>query len=38
MTEPVLVISDLNKKIRVETDVSNFAIGRVLSIKYEDKK
>ena len=38
MTEPVLVTSDLNKKMRVETNVSDFAIGKVLSMKCEDKK
>jgi len=38
MTEPVLVTSDLNKKMRVETNVSDFAIGEVLSMKCEDKK
>jgi len=38
MTEPVLVTSDLNKKMRVETDISNFVIGEVLSMKCEDKK
>jgi len=38
MTEPVLVISDLNKEIRVEADVLDFTTNGVLSIKYEDKK
>jgi len=37
-TEPVLVTLDLDKKMRVEADVSDFATGRVLSMKYEDKK
>ena len=37
-TEPVLVIPDLNKKMRVEADVSDFAIGGVLSMKCEDEK
>jgi len=33
-----LVTPDLDKEIRVETDISDFAIGEVLSMKYEDKK
>ena len=37
-TEPVLVILDLDKKMRVEADMSDFAIGEVLLIKCEDKK
>ena len=36
--EPVLVIPDLDKEIRVEVDASDFATGGVLSMKYEDKK
>jgi len=32
------VKSDLNKEIRLEVDVSDFTIGEVLLIKYEDKK
>ena len=38
MTEPVLVTPDLDREIRVEVDASDFAIGGVLLIKYEDKK
>jgi len=38
MTEPVLVISDLDKEMRVEADASDFATGGVLSMKCEDKK
>jgi len=38
MTEPVLVTPDLNRKMRVKADVSNFAIGGVLSMKCEDEK
>ena len=38
MTELVLVIPDLDKKIRVEIDISDFAMKRVLSIKCEDEK
>ena len=37
-TKPVLVILDLDKEIRVEADMLNFAIGEVLLIKYEDEK
>jgi len=32
MTEPVLVIPDLDKEIRIEANMSDFATGRVLSI------
>ena len=38
MTEPVLVIPDLDKEMRVEADTSDFATGGVLLIKYEDEK
>ena len=38
ITELVLVISDLDKEIRVEVDKLDFAIDRVLSMKYKDKK
>ena len=38
MTEPVLVIPDLDREMRVEADVSDFAIGGVLLMKCEDKK
>jgi len=38
MTEPVLVTPDLDKEIRVEAGASDFATGRVLSIKCEDEK
>ena len=36
--EPVLVTPDLNREMRVEVDVSDFAMGGVLSMKYEDEK
>jgi len=36
--EPVLVTPDLDKEMRVETDVSNFAIGGVLLMKCEDER
>ena len=38
MMEPVLITLDLDKKMRVEVDVSDFAIGEVLSVKYKDEK
>ena len=38
MTEPVLVTPDLNRKMRIEVDVSDFVMGRVLSIKCKDEK
>jgi len=38
MIEPVLVILDLDKEMRVKADASDFAIGRVLSMKCEDKR
>jgi len=37
-TEPVLVTLNLDKEMRIEADVSNFAIGGVLSMKCEDEK
>lgn len=36
--KPILVISNLDKELRVEVNVLNFAIEKVLSIKYENKK
>ena len=38
MTEPVLVTPDLDKEMRIEIDASDFAMGRVLSMKCEDEK
>ena len=38
MTELVLVTPDLDKEMRVEADVSDFATGGVLSMKCEDEK
>ena len=38
MTEPVLVTPDLNKKMRVEVDASDFAMGEVLSMRCKDEK
>ena len=36
--EPVLVTPDLDRKMRVEADASDFATGGVLSIKCEDER
>ena len=38
MTEPVLITPDLDKKIRVETDVSDFTTDGVFFMKCEDEK
>ena len=38
MIVSVLIILDLNKKIRVEINISDFVIRRVLSMKCEDGK
>jgi len=35
-TEPMLVAPDLDRKIRMEVDTSDFAIGGVLLIECED--
>jgi len=37
-TEPILVIPDIDREIRVEVDASDYATGGVLSMKYEDGK
>ena len=36
--EPVLVTPDLDKKMRIEVDASDFAMERVLSMKCEDER
>jgi len=36
--EPVLAIPDIDREIRVEADTSDYATGRVLSTKCEDRK
>jgi len=38
MMRPVLVVSDLDKKMRVEADTSEYAIGGVLLMKCKNKK
>ena len=37
-TEPVLAIPDIDREMRVEVDASDYATGRVLSTKCEDRK
>ena len=37
-TQPVLVALDLDKKMRVEADASEYATEGVLSIRSEDNK
>ena len=37
-TEPILAILDIDKEMRVEADVSDYATEGVLSTKYEDGK
>jgi len=37
-TESVLAILDIDKEMRVEADVSDYATEGVLSTKYEDGK
>jgi len=36
MTKLVLAALDLDKEFRIETDISNYAAGRVLSMKCSD--
>ena len=36
-TEPILMAPDLDKKMRMEVDISDFATGEVLSIECEDR-
>jgi len=38
MIELVLVTPDLDKEMRIETDASDFVMGGVLSMRYEDEK
>ena len=37
MREPVLAAPDLNKKMRIEVDVSDYTMGGVLSMEDEDR-
>jgi len=36
--EPILAISDIDRKIRVEVDASDYTTEEVLLIKYENRK
>ena len=36
--EPILIIPDLDKKMRIEVGTSDYTIRGILSIKYEDRK
>jgi len=36
--EPILVVLDLDKKMRMKIDASNYIIGGVLSMEYENGK
>ena len=36
--EPVLTVSDLDKKMRIEVDASDYAMGSVLFMECEDGK
>jgi len=38
MIEPVLITPDLDKKMRVEVDISDFTTEKVLSMKCKDEK
>ena len=35
-TEPILVVPDLDRKMRVEVDVSDYAIREVLLMEYSN--
>jgi len=37
-TEPILAIPEINRKMRVKADASDYATGEVLSTKCEDGK
>jgi len=36
--EPILVVPDLDKRMRMEVDVSDYAIGGVLSVECSDRQ
>jgi len=38
MKEPVLTASDLDKKMRMEVDVSDYTMEGVLSMEFEDRR
>jgi len=35
--EPILIALDLDKKMRIEVDASDYAMKRVLSMEYSDR-
>ena len=37
-TKPVLAIPDLDKEMRVEANILDYATERILSVKYKDEK
>ena len=37
-TEPIFVAPDLDKKMRIEVDASDYTTGKVLSMEYNDGK
>jgi len=36
--KPVLAIPDLNKRMRMEVDTSDYTMGEMLSMEYEDSR
>jgi len=36
--KPILVVLDLDRKIRIDTDVLDYVIEEVLLMKYSDRK
>ena len=36
--EPILIILDLDKKIEIEVDISDYMVKGVLSMKHADKR
>jgi len=36
--EPILVVPDLDRKMRMEVDISDYIMGGVLSIEYRNGK
>ena len=37
-TEPILIASDLSKKMRIEVDASDYVTGKVLSMKCTNRR
>ena len=38
ITEPILVAPNLDKKMKIEVNISDYATGGVLSIEYKDRR